>query len=255
MEWFYATSKDPIGPISEEEFQNLAKQGKITPKTLVWNSTMTDWKPYSDVFGGSAEQTAESAAAPVPVSEGTACSECGRTFPRDDMIRFGESWVCGGCKSVFVQKLKEGVNVAGAWEYGGFWIRFGAKIIDGIAIGVIQWCISFAIGIVVGVSSSPTPGGMTTFVIMSNIFNIGIAATYTTWFLGRFAATPGKMALGLKVIMADGDKVSYMRAFGRHFSEILSGILLCIGYLMAAFDDEKRTLHDRICDTRVVKNR
>lgn len=170
------------------------------------------------------------------------------------MIRFGESWVCGACKPVFVQKLKEGVNVAGAREYGGFCIRFGAKIIDMIAISVIQWFMSFFIIMIVGVSSSPTHGGMTTFVTISNIFNMFIATTYTTWFLGRFAATPGKMALGLKVIMADGDKVSYMRAFGRNFAEMLSGILLCVGYIMAAFDDEKRTLHDRICDTRVVRN-
>ncbi len=61
------------------------------------------------------------------------------------------------------------------------------------------------------------------------------------------------MALGLKVITADGDKVSYLKAFGRYFAEIVSGIILCIGYIMAAFDDEKRTLHDRICNTRVVK--
>jgi uncharacterized RDD family membrane protein YckC len=34
---------------------------------------------------------------------------------------------------------------------------------------------------------------------------------------------------------------------------MLSAILLGIGYLMIAFDDEKRALHDRICDTRVIK--
>ncbi|HET6371045.1 MAG TPA: RDD family protein, partial [Nitrospiria bacterium] len=42
-------------------------------------------------------------------------------------------------------------------------------------------------------------------------------------------------------------------ACGRYFAEILSGIILCIGYIMAAFDDEKRALHDRICGTRVIK--
>ena len=41
------------------------------------------------------------------------------------------------------------------------------------------------------------------------------------------------------------------RAIGRHFSEWLSSILF-IGYIMAAFDEEKRALHDRICGTRVV---
>jgi hypothetical protein len=33
-------------------------------------------------------------------------------------------------------------------------------------------------------------------------------------------------------------------------------MILGIGYIMAAFDEpERRTLHDRICDTRVIKAR
>jgi uncharacterized RDD family membrane protein YckC len=55
------------------------------------------------------------------------------------------------------------------------------------------------------------------------------------------------------VITADGEPITYWRAFGRYFGKLLSGIILGIGYLMAAFDEEKRALHDRICHTRVVK--
>ena len=33
----------------------------------------------------------------------------------------------------------------------------------------------------------------------------------------------------------------------------LSIVMLGIGYLIAAFDDQKRTLHDHICDTRVIR--
>ncbi|HDH05175.1 MAG TPA: RDD family protein, partial [Nitrospirae bacterium] len=76
---------------------------------------------------------------------------------------------------------------------------------------------------------------------------------YTTFFLGKFAATPGKMACGLKVLRADGESVSYWRAAGRHLAEFVSSLTLMIGYLMAAFDSEKRALHDRMCNTRVIK--
>ena len=34
--------------------------------------------------------------------------------------------------------------------------------------------------------------------------------------------------------------------------QIVSGIILLIGYIIAGFDDEKRALHDRVCDTRVI---
>jgi uncharacterized RDD family membrane protein YckC len=47
--------------------------------------------------------------------------------------------------------------------------------------------------------------------------------------------------------------VGYGRATGRAFGEIVSGIICYIGYLMMIWDEEKRTLHDRMANTRVVK--
>ncbi len=58
---------------------------------------------------------------------------------------------------------------------------------------------------------------------------------------------------GLKVIRSDGSPISYWRAFGRYLGTQLSSLTLMIGYIIAAFDDEKRALHDHICDTRVVR--
>ena len=46
-----------------------------------------------------------------------------------------------------------------------------------------------------------------------------------------------------------------IRAIGRYFAAMLSSLILCIGYLLIAFDAEKRALHDMICDTRVIKTR
>jgi hypothetical protein len=43
------------------------------------------------------------------------------------------------------------------------------------------------------------------------------------------------------------------RAIGRYFAKLLSMLILGIGYIMVAFDSEKRGLHDMICDTRVVR--
>ena len=61
------------------------------------------------------------------------------------------------------------------------------------------------------------------------------------------------MACGLKVVDADGNKISYGRALGRGFAEILSGLICDIGYIIAAFDNpQKRSLHDHICSTRVI---
>jgi uncharacterized RDD family membrane protein YckC len=85
------------------------------------------------------------------------------------------------------------------------------------------------------------------------LIDLAIATTYEGYFVGRFAATPGKMALNLKVIRPDGGRVSYGRAVGRYFGKLLSGLILCIGHIMAGFDSQKRALHDLLCDTRVIK--
>ena len=42
------------------------------------------------------------------------------------------------------------------------------------------------------------------------------------------------------------------RATGRHFSKILSGLILGIGYLMAAFTGQKQALHDMMASCLVV---
>jgi uncharacterized RDD family membrane protein YckC len=80
-----------------------------------------------------------------------------------------------------------------------------------------------------------------------------IAIAYETYFVGRYGATLGKMACGLKVVRSEGQNVSYGRAFGRYWACLLSSMTLTIGYIMAAFDSQKRALHDRICDTRVIR--
>jgi uncharacterized RDD family membrane protein YckC len=179
------------------------------------------------------------------------CSECNRDFNDDDLIAFGDSLVCAECKPLFVQRLREGVAVAGERTYGGFWIRFGAKLIDGIILYVVNAVLGFTVMLVVG--SWKNPSTVIAATILSNVLSLVINLAYVTYFLGKFGATPGKMACGLKVIRPDGEKITYGRACGRFFAEMLSAMTLGIGYIMVAFDEEKRALHDRICDTRVIK--
>ena len=58
--------------------------------------------------------------------------------------------------------------------------------------------------------------------------------------------------LGLKVIRSDGSGISFARGACRYLAQIVSALILLIGYIIAAFDVEKRALHDYLCDTRVV---
>jgi uncharacterized RDD family membrane protein YckC len=174
----------------------------------------------------------------------TQCTICRNEFAESDVVRLGEHSVCADCKPVFVQRLREGLPISSAERvYGGFWIRVGAQLIDGI----ILWVAGYVIGLL-AMLLEPVSG-----TIAGSAFSFVINIGYATYFVGGYGATPGKMACGLKVIRSDGGKVSYGRAFGRLWAQGLSSLIFCIGFIMVAFDEEKRGLHDRICDTRVVK--
>jgi uncharacterized RDD family membrane protein YckC len=255
MNLYYADGDRQIGPIGKNELQSLIKAKKINSQTLVWQPGMEKWQELG-LFVRRKTQSGSQSIQPAPAVTTTwqsACSECGRAFAEDDMIRFADTWVCATCKPILVQKIKEGVTIAGVMEYAGFWIRFGAILIDGIIMWIVNMIISIPLGFI-GATSFEQPAVIVVTQLFMILLQFVFSAFYDTWFVGKYSATPGKMACKLKVVTADAGQVSYARALGRHFAKWISGFILGIGYLMAAFDDQKRSLHDRICDTRVIKS-
>lgn len=240
MSWHYSSEGNQLGPVGDAEFEALVKSGTIRAETLVWKEGLTDWTKYGDL------QQAGNGPATALASAGN-CAECGRIFAQDEMVNFGGAWVCAECKPRYVQKIKEGAKVGGQAVYGGFWIRFTAKFLDNILTQVASRLVLLAIPLLIH-DPKAAP-------IVGSVIGSLIGLVYIVGFVGKFGATPGKMALKLKIVRSNGEPVTYLRALGRAFAEILSGLLLGIGYLMVAWDTEKRSLHDRICDTRVILTR
>jgi uncharacterized RDD family membrane protein YckC len=252
MNLYYADGGRQVGPIDKTELQSLIKNRKIDSQTLVWQPGMQGWEQLGLFVRRKTQGGSQALQAASPLKQ-SLCSECGQTFAENDMIRFAEAWVCASCKPLFVQKIKEGVTLAGEMEYAGFWIRVGAWFIDYIIMAIASAIIYVPLTFM-GFSSFDEPAAFAIVQLISTIFNFIIPAVYESWFVGKYAATPGKMACKLKVVMSEGDRVSFARAIGRHFAKYISGLILGIGYIMAGFDEQKRTLHDRICDTRVIKS-
>jgi uncharacterized RDD family membrane protein YckC len=249
MSWYYAENNERRGPIEDAAFEALVTSGTIKPDTLVWRDGLTEWVPYSQapslVSAASASTASPLAVTGATGSSAAACSQCGRLFPADDMVSYESRYICAECKPVFFQKIKEGASVAGQREYAGFWIRFGAKFVDGIILNVAGRLIGLVIGLALKGSDAA--------VFIGAGVGLVINAAYVIYFTGKYGATPGKMACKIEVIRADGSPMTFGRATGRYFAEMLSSLTLLIGYIMAGFDEEKRALHDRICDTRVVR--
>jgi uncharacterized RDD family membrane protein YckC len=174
------------------------------------------------------------------------------------LVQIAGNWVCAECKPAFLSRvMASGAAVTSKWHYAGFWIRVVARLIDGIALGIAQAFIAllffgtFGAQFLPSVTRSAPIGLRLSFQLLS----YAIAIAYEAVLLRYQGATLGKMALGLKVVRSNGESLGWGLSVGRYFMYIVSGIILLIGYIMAGFDNEKRALHDRVCDTRVIYKR
>ena len=89
------------------------------------------------------------------------------------------------------------------------------------------------------------------------VFGLGIFAGswlyHTMMESSRHQATLGKMALGIIVTDLNGARISFARANARFFGKWISGMIMNIGYLMAAFTEKKQALHDILAGCLVIR--
>lgn len=159
-------------------------------------------------------------------------------------------------------------------EYGGFWIRFAAYLIDSIIIGLPLSIITIIIFMIFFGTSGAFDllfadpyatelsdqeaflflGSYLGALGLSMLINIvGAVAYFAGLHASKWQATVGKRLLGLKVTDLKGSRITFWRALGRYLAmSFLSGILL-IGYIIAAFTEKKQSLHDLIAGTIVIK--
>jgi len=199
------------------------------------------------------------------------CSQCGRTLPQSDLVQIAGSLLCADCKPAFLSRLMAN-GAAGASplarRYGGFWIRFGARFIDGLVF-TVPAIIAGAVFLpsmirsgkqAVNPTAPPNPALVGFGIIAFVMFFFLAGGVYEILMLKYRSATVGKMACGLKVIRSDGRTLSWGACFGRFlmWNVVTSGIpylnsvLMLVSSIMLGVDDEKRALHDRVCDTRVI---
>lgn len=239
MQWYYANAGTQAGPIDDAELDRLVGQGLVRGDTLVWREGMPAWQPLGVVRGWPNTpplNTSPASAGPV---------------------------------------ISSPPAMAGSIHYAGFWIRFVARVIDGVLLAVAGAIIRVPLFLMFGLSSGFGRGlgrglgggfgrGENGFVFLpaimgvlgiSVLLSIALAAAYEVYFVSTRGGTLGKLALGLKIVRADGSPVDAGLALGRWFAHFLSGAIFMIGYIMAGFDEQKRALHDHICQTRVIYSR
>ena len=216
--WYFVQNGVQAGPIQQEQLAAMLASGQLPGDTMVWCDGMSEWAAAStriEFFDAAMDQPAVS---PIPsVGGGAAAAAAGR------MVFAG---------------------------YAGFWKRFAALFIDTILLFGLGFAVEIALNAVFLASGSEN-------VVAFDLVRFAVS-TIIGWLYGagmessKYQATLGKMALGIIVTDTDGYRISFLRATGRHFAKILSGLIFLIGYFMAAFTERKQGLHDMIAGCLVV---
>ena len=253
-QWYYADAqRERHGPVEADILRDKFRRNELDLATLVWREGMSQWQPLSAMAGelqllvqADAGTGIDLRADYQAIEDGTAVAKASAAAPSPyaapTSATTGEAVVNGG-----------------EIVYAGFWKRVAAYFIDSLVVGMVGGVIAMVIGMVLGIGmaglgSGDTMGaGFIAIQLLTNLISIGLSAAYYAGFHASAGkATLGKMAVGIKVVRSNGERITIARGIGRYFAAMLSGLILCIGYLMAAFTERKQSLHDMICDTLVV---
>lgn len=142
-------------------------------------------------------------------------------------------------------------------NYGGFWMRVVAYIIDLVILMALLFPLIFLFGTsnVETADMSFSASAQSDSPLLNLVFTIIGLAYFVGFESSSMQGTPGKRAMGLVVTDLGGRRISVLRALGRYFAKILSSLILLIGYIMVAFTERKQGLHDMICGTLVVQGK
>lgn len=176
------------------------------------------------------------------------------------------------------------VQPAEGWVYVGFWRRFWAYLIDGLILTVPIWLmaaplvwnpfITAFVNLVLAPGAytvDPATGAYTatpaTMAAMTSLIDkfgpefdllfvllFGVQVLYFGLLWSRRGASLGQELLGIEVRHeSDGSRITFKRGVLRVFGYLVSGLILDIGFIWAAFDPRKQGWHDKIAATVVVK--
>lgn len=231
-EWFYVdAARQQQGPVSSEELQARYARGQLRADTLVWQAGMSEWQPLQQAMS---LPPATLPAIEDPLPSTASIMAPGAQINRSDIV------------------------------YAGFWRRVAAYQLDSFIVGIASYVVILPFAMVMGMSAqmstlehsddpSAVFGALWPMLALMYLLIFAMQAVYFAWMHSRPAqATLGKMAVGIKATNSDGSRIGFGKGLLRWLGLFLSSLPLGIGFLMAAFTDRKRALHDMVCDTVVV---
>jgi uncharacterized RDD family membrane protein YckC len=135
-----------------------------------------------------------------------------------------------------------------AWAPVGFWKRAVAYTMDQLILNIL----TSVIALLLAFALTTTDELFAAIVQFAVAVSLSMLYVIGAWKL--YGATPGKLVFSAVIRRADTlGKPSTGQLIGRYFAYILSALPLGVGFIWAAFDARKRTWHDLLCGTVVVR--
>jgi uncharacterized RDD family membrane protein YckC len=146
--------------------------------------------------------------------------------------------------------------------------RVGAFLIDGVIVGIgaIILLVALTAPFSVGFFASDNAGLVALFVgfILATLCVTVVAFFYAPALMARTnGQTLGRMAVGTRVVRADGQPITFGFAMLREVAvkallfgiagTITGGLANLVDYLWPLWDEENRALHDFVVNTRTVE--
>ena len=123
----------------------------------------------------------------------------------------------------------------------------GQRLVAWLVDGVIGILIG-AVGVVLALAIGDVTGGLIIFVLV-----IVYAVVYL-WLVSTRGQSPGKMAIGIKIVRMDGGSLGVGGALTREIiGKLVSSLIFYLGYIWILFDGKRQGWHDKIAGTYVVK--
>ena len=214
-------------------------------------------------FAGVAGVAGEATPAADPGTDTIPCPRCHRTNAPGAAYCFACGLPFEGVQPGIPYARSSGASGYGPTAFalgrpGGFWLRLLAYVVDGLIVTfafILIW--TTLLGQPFSDITEPLELGED-YEYSSQAFNRDglnslLALVYDTVLIAIWATTVGKRLFRLYVVRTDGSRVGPGRALARHLASLLSMLILGIGFLMIAFRQDKRGLHDLICDTVVIR--
>jgi uncharacterized RDD family membrane protein YckC len=231
MQVWIGRNGERFGPYPESEVRAWLRDGTCRPDELGWYEGMTDWRPLGELFPDERPATATHVPPPPPPFMGV----------HDTVV---------------------------APEYAGFWLRFGAWVIDYLILAVPSTIVAFMMGMPAMMSAFLTEmqhdrtAAFTAYMeairpVSYVILVIGFLY-YVAFEASGWQATPGKRAVGIRVTGLDGERISWARSAGRNAIRLVnavSSLVPFVFYVTAAFTERKQGVHDMLARTYVVTGR